>query len=64
VSIRAYSDETQTEVIDTATGYPANNGNIAPDERAHFEAVFFNLTSWDQVKAPQYIITWSNITAH
>jgi hypothetical protein len=63
IEFHAYSDTTRTTIIDTASGFPANLGNIAPGQRAHFEAIFFNLTSWDQIKSWDYIITWLNINA-
>lgn len=63
IEIHAYSDTTRTTIIDTASGFPSNLGNIAPGQRAYFEAIFFNLTSWDQIKSWDYIITWLNINA-
>jgi hypothetical protein len=63
IEFHAYSDTGRTTIIDTASGFPSNLGNIAPGQRAKFEAVFFNLTSWAQVNSWDYTITWLNINA-
>jgi hypothetical protein len=63
IEFHAYSDTHRITIIDTASGFPSNLGNITPGQRAKFEAIFFNLTSWDQVKSWDYTITWLNINA-
>jgi len=63
IEFHAYSDTGQKTIIDTASGFPSSLGNIAPGQRAHFEAIFFNLTSWDKVKSWDYVITWLNLNA-
>ena len=63
IEFHAYSDTERHTIIDTASGFPANLGNIAPGQRAHFEAIFFDLTSWDQIKSWDYEITWLNLNA-
>jgi hypothetical protein len=60
IEFRAYSDSNYTTIIDTAHGFPADLGDIGPGQRAYYEAVFFNLKSWDQVKSMDYKITWLN----
>jgi len=60
IDFRAYSDPDRKTIIDTAYGFPANLGDIDPGQRAFYEAIFFNLTSWDQVKSFDYKITWLN----
>lgn len=59
IDIQCFSDNKIT-IIDTASGFPADLGDIAPGQRASFEAVCFKLTSWSQVKATDYKITWLN----
>src|SRR4030042_4417500 len=49
IEIHAYSDLSKVTIIDTAKGFPAELGDIAPGQRAYFEAVFFNLTSLTQI---------------
>jgi hypothetical protein len=61
IEFRAYSDPNRTTIIDTASGFPADLGNIEPGQRAYYEAVFFKLTSWNQVKSWDYRISWLNI---
>jgi len=61
IDFRAYSDPNRTTIIDTASGFPADLGEIGPGQRAYYEAVFFNLTAWNQVKSWDYKITWLNI---
>ena len=56
----AYSDPDQITIIDKANGFPTDFGDIKPGQRAYFEAVFSNLTSWNQVKSFNYKITWLN----
>ena len=60
VEITCYSDSSQTTVIDTATGFPANQGTIYPDERAYFEAIASNCNSHNEIKAIEYKISWTN----
>jgi len=51
-------------ILDTAKGFPADLGNISPEQRAAFEAIFFNLNraNWPQVTQKKYEITWLNRT--
>jgi hypothetical protein len=58
IEIRCFSDPNKTTIIDTASGFPADLGNIDPGQRAYFEAVCFNLHSWDQIKSYDYKIDW------
>jgi len=58
IEIQACSDPNKITIIDTAKGFPADLGDIAPGQRAYFDAVFFNLTSLDQIASYTYKITW------
>jgi hypothetical protein len=60
VDIRVYSDTSKTTIIDTASGFPANLGNIDPGQRAWFDAVCFELDSISQIVAYDVNITWLN----
>jgi len=60
IQFRAYSDVNRTTIIDTASGFPADLGDIGSGQRAYFEATFFKLNSWDQIKSWDYQITWLN----
>lgn len=51
ITFIAFSDTAKTTIIDTALGFPANLGDIAPGQRAYFDAVFFDLTSHTQIVA-------------
>lgn len=61
IVFHAYSDSNKHTIIDTASGFPANLGNIGAGQRAYYEAVFFNLTNWNQIKSWDYVITWLNL---
>ncbi len=61
IEFHAYSDTSKHTIIDTANGFPADLGNIGPGQRAYYEAIFFHLTKWEQVKAYDYVITWLNL---
>ncbi len=56
----AFSDPDRISIIDHANGFSTDFGDIKPGQRARFEAVFENLTSWDQIKSFDYKITWLN----
>jgi len=58
IEIHAYSDSNKITIIDTAKGFPADLGDIGAGQRAYFEAVFFNLTSLDQIISDDYKISW------
>ncbi|MCX6565582.1 MAG: hypothetical protein NTW38_04040 [Candidatus Aminicenantes bacterium] len=58
VVLTCYSDEAKTTLIDTAIGYPANLGDIPAGTRAVFQAVAFNCTSHEQIKAMTVNISW------
>jgi len=58
VSITCYSDEDFKNIIDTATGLPANLGDIEPGQNAYFEAIAFDSKSHDQIKSYEVKITW------
>jgi len=58
VSIACFSDAAKTTIIDTANGFPADLGDIAPGIRAYFEAVAFDCKSHDQIKGTTVKITW------
>jgi hypothetical protein len=58
VEIACFSDANKTTIIDTAVGFPADLGDIAPGIRAYFEAVAFDCTSHDQIKGTTVKITW------
>ena len=58
IEIKAYPNSDKITIIDTAKGFPADLGDIGPGQRAYFEAVFFNLTSLNQIVAYDYKITW------
>jgi hypothetical protein len=47
IDFRAYSDASRTTIIDTAHGFPPDLGDIGSGQRAYYEAIFFNLTSWN-----------------
>lgn len=58
IEITCYSDTAKTTIIDTATGFPANLGDIPPGARAYFEAISFNTNSHEDIKATDYTIDW------
>lgn len=60
IDIQCFSDSGKKTIIDTASGFPADLGDIAPGQRATFEAVCFKLTSWEQIKSTDYKIDWLN----
>jgi len=62
IDFHVYSDANHTTIIDTATGFPADLGDIGPGQRAYFEATFFHLASWSPVRSWDYKITWLNRT--
>ena len=45
-------------IVDTASGFPADLGNIPVGVSASFEAIFFELYSWSLVSKTTYEITW------
>lgn len=51
ITFIAFSDAAKTTIIDTALGFPASLADIAPGQRAYFDAVFFDLTSHTQIVA-------------
>ncbi|MCX5749593.1 MAG: hypothetical protein NTZ10_05060 [Candidatus Saganbacteria bacterium] len=58
VAFTVYSDSTKKTIKDTGRGFPASLGDILPDIRAPFEAVFFALSSTESVAIYDYKITW------
>jgi hypothetical protein len=62
VYIIVYSDSTKTNVIDRATGFPGELGEIAPGDRVYFTAVCSSLTSTDQVAHYYAQLTWLDKT--
>lgn len=58
VTITCYSDTGKTNIIDTANGFPANLGDIAPGQRAYFDAVAFACESHDDILAYDVSIDW------
>jgi len=58
VSITCFSDSLKTTIIDVALGFPANLGDVAPGQRAYFEAVVFDCDSWDEIKGWTVKIEW------
>ena len=58
VEIACFSDTAKTTIIDTAKGFPADLGDIAPGIRAYFEAVAFDCKSHNQIKGTTVKITW------
>jgi len=58
VEITCYSDSNKTTIIDVAKGFPADLGNIAPGQRAYFEAIAFDCDSHSEIKAIDIEITW------
>ncbi len=53
-----YSDSGKKNIVDTATGFPGNLGDIAPDTRASFEAICFGLNTIEQIVAYDHEIDW------
>jgi hypothetical protein len=47
-------------ILDTASGFPADLGNIGVGISAAFEAVFFDLHNWSDIDQLKYTITWLN----
>ena len=60
VAIVCYSDLLIT-IIDVAYAFPADLGNIAPGQRAYFEAIAFNCSSHDDIKSYEVTITWLTV---
>lgn len=58
VEITCYSDPNKTTIIDNAHGFPADLGDIAPGQRAYFNAVAFECTSHSQIQSYSVKITW------
>jgi len=58
VEIACCSDENKNTIIDTASGFPADLGDIKPGQNAYFDAVAFNCESHDQIKSYEVKITW------
>lgn len=58
VEITCYSDQNKTTIIDSASGFPGNLGNIKPGQRAYFEAIAFDCDSHNEIKAIDVEITW------
>jgi len=53
-----YSDTAKKNIIDSASGFPATLGDIAPGARAYFEAVCFKLSDVSQIVAYDTEISW------
>jgi hypothetical protein len=53
-----YTSAADSTVLDRATAFPGELGDIAPDERISFEAVCANLTTVSQIVAYTKNITW------
>lgn len=51
VKFIVYSDAAKKNIIDSASGFPANLGDIAVGARTYFEAVCFKLTAISQIVA-------------
>jgi len=60
VEIQCFSDASKTTIIDTAKGFPADLGDIAPGQRAYFEAIAFNATCMADITYTSVKITWLN----
>lgn len=58
IVVYAYSDEARTNIIGTASGFPADLENIAPGQTADFEAIFFDIKNGGLIKTNSYEITW------
>jgi hypothetical protein len=58
VEIKCYSDTTKITIIDTASGFPSDLGDINPGQRAYFNAVAFKCNSHSQIVAYDVKITW------
>ncbi len=58
IKINCYSDLGKTTIVDVASGFPADLGDIMPGQRAYFDAVAFDLSSHGQIKAISHKITW------
>ena len=58
IDITCYSDTGKTTIIEVASGFPADLGDIPPDTRAYFEAVCFTANSHNDIKATDHAITW------
>ena len=58
VDITCYSDPNKTTIIDNAHGFPADLGDIAPGQRAYFDAIAFDCTSHSQIQSYSVKITW------
>lgn len=58
VTIIVYSDTAKKNIIDSASGFPANLADIAPGQRAYFEAVCFDLDAVAQIVAYDTEISW------
>ena len=58
IDITCYSDTAKTTIIDTATGFPADLGDIPQNVKAYFEAVCFTANTHEDIKATDYTIDW------
>lgn len=58
IVIYAYSDTAKTNIIGTASGFPADLESIGPGQTANFEAIFFDIKNGGLIKANSYEITW------
>jgi hypothetical protein len=48
-------------IIDTASGFPADLGNIPVGVSAVFDAVFFKLTAWSQISKLTWTMDWLDL---
>jgi len=58
VGIDFFAYNSANTIIDTASGFPANLGNIPAGTSATFDAIFFKLTAWSQIDHVTYVIDW------
>lgn len=58
VEIQCFSDSSETTIIDTAKGFPADLGDIKPDQRARFEAIAFEAKVMENIRYRSIKITW------
>ena len=56
IEFQAYN--ANNTIIDTASGFPADLGNIPVGVSATFDAVFFELYNWNVIAKTTYEITW------
>ena len=56
VTFTAYGDG--DVILDTASGFPANLGDIPPGVSAVFEAIFFDVKRWKNIKKYTWKTEW------